>query len=145
MLVLGISPRLPFDSSYETFFQLVAARIAGLLQSEVQRSELVHCEPRYVSEALAAAADPFGMVIGNLNGDLKYVSPALLANLSYSEADVIAGRVRWDHLTPPEFAPADARAVAQLRATGRCEVYEKVYRAKDGAARSHTYWGVYHR
>ncbi len=30
-VVYGISPRLPFDEPYETFFQLVGARVAGLL------------------------------------------------------------------------------------------------------------------
>ncbi len=40
--------------------------------------------------------------------------------------------MRWDDLTPPEFASADARAVEQLRESGRCDVYEKAYIAKDG-------------
>jgi signal transduction histidine kinase len=39
VLILGISPRLPFDKTYETFFQLVAARIAGLLEREFQTQE----------------------------------------------------------------------------------------------------------
>ena len=43
-----------------------------------------------------------------------------------------AGKLRWDVLTPPEYAEADARAVEQLRASGRCDVYEKAYIAKDG-------------
>ena len=34
--------------------------------------------------------------------------------------------------TPPEYAEADARAVEQLRASGRCDVYEKAYIAKNG-------------
>jgi diguanylate cyclase (GGDEF)-like protein/PAS domain S-box-containing protein len=41
VLVLGISPRLPFDDSYRTFFHLVEARIVGLLQSEVLRLERI--------------------------------------------------------------------------------------------------------
>jgi PAS domain S-box-containing protein len=52
--------------------------------------------------------------------------------LGYSEAEVISGRVRWDTLTPPEYANADALAVQQLRSAGRCDVYEKAYLAKDG-------------
>ena len=38
VLVLGISPRLPFDDNYRTFFELVGARIAALLQSEVHQT-----------------------------------------------------------------------------------------------------------
>ena len=40
VLVAGISPRLPFDDNYRTFFELVAARIAALMQSEVHQLEL---------------------------------------------------------------------------------------------------------
>jgi len=72
------------------------------------------------------------MVIGDLNGKLKYVNPAFLRTLGYSEAEVDSGKVRWDNLTPPEYAAADARAVEQLRTSGRCDVYEKAYIAKDG-------------
>lgn len=79
-----------------------------------------------------AQANPFGTVIGDLRGRLKYVNPAFLKALGYSEAEVAAGKVRWDILTPAEYAAADARAVHQLRAQGRCDVYEKVYIAKDG-------------
>jgi PAS domain S-box-containing protein len=72
------------------------------------------------------------MVIGDLRGKLSYVNPAFLDALGYTEAEVAAGEVRWDKLTPPEHAEADARSVAQLRATGRCDVYEKAFIAKDG-------------
>jgi PAS domain S-box-containing protein len=129
VLICGISPRLPFDKSYETFFRLIGSRIAGLLHSEIQRLELVRAAIRF--NALAAA-NPFGMVIGSLDGELRYINPTFLKTLGYTESEVTAGKVRWDKLTPPEYAPADARAVAQLRATGRCDVYEKAYLAKDG-------------
>ena len=129
VLVLGISPRLPFDAAYETFFRLVGTRIAGLLQSEVHQMELAQAAKRFSS---LAAANPFGMVIGGLGGELKYVNPAFLETLQYSDAEVNAGKLRWDRLTPPEYAAADAHAVQQLRASGRCDVYEKAYLAKNG-------------
>jgi len=40
VLVLGISPRLPFDESYRTFLHLVGSRTASLLQNEVHQLEL---------------------------------------------------------------------------------------------------------
>ncbi len=129
VLIFGISPRLPFDKSYETFFQLVGTRIAGLLQAEAQRLELLRASTRFKS---LAEADPFGMVIGDLHGELKYVNPEFLKTLGYSEDEMNSGKIRWDNLTPPEYADADARAVGQLRARGRCDVYEKVFLAKDG-------------
>ena len=129
VFIFGISPRLPFDDRYETFMQLVAARIAGLLHSETQRLDILRAAVRF---RLLTEANPFGMVIGTLHGELNYISPVLLKSLGYSEEDVRMNRVRWDNLTPPEYTASDARAVEQLRNTGQCEVYEKVYRAKDG-------------
>jgi len=129
VLVFGISPRLPFDENYQTFFQLVGSRIAGLLQTEIQQLEIAQAAQRFRS---LAQADPFGMVIGNLTGELTYINPALLKTLGYSENEVNAGKVRWDTLTPPEYAAIDALAVQQLRASGRCDIYEKEYLAKDG-------------
>jgi diguanylate cyclase (GGDEF)-like protein/PAS domain S-box-containing protein len=41
VLVLGVSPRLPFDDSYQTFFELAGSRIASLLQSEVHQLERI--------------------------------------------------------------------------------------------------------
>jgi PAS domain S-box-containing protein len=129
VLVFGISPRLPFDESYRTFFELVGARISALLQSEVHKLELAHAAKRFSS---LVEANPFGMVIGGLDGELRYVNPAFLDTLGYTQADVQAGLLRWDRLTPAEYADADANAVQQLRTSGRCDVYEKGYIARDG-------------
>jgi PAS domain S-box-containing protein len=129
VLLCGISPRLPFDNSYQTFLQLIGTRIGSLLQSEVHQSERMKAAERF---RRLIEANPFGMVIGNLRGDLEYVNPAFLQTLGYCEADVRAGKVRLDTLTPPEYEQEDARAVQQLRDSGRCDVYEKAYTAKDG-------------
>ena len=128
-LIFGISPRLPLDEQYKTFFQLVASRVSSLLQSEVHQEEIARAAERFSS---LVEANPFGMVIGTLGGELRYVNPGFLETLGYSHADVDAGKVRWTELTPPEYAEADAKAVQQLRMFGRCDVYEKAYIAKDG-------------
>jgi PAS domain S-box-containing protein len=129
VLIFGISPRLPFDHNYQTFFELVGTRITELLQSEVHQLELAQAAKRFSS---LVEANPFGMVIGSLDGELRYVNPAFLKTLGYSLEDVNAKRVRWDELTPPEYAGADAHAVGQLRSSGRSDVYEKEFIAKDG-------------
>jgi PAS domain S-box-containing protein len=115
VMVFGVSPRLPFDGNYRTFFQLVGTRIAGLLQSEVHQMELAQAAKRFSS---LVAANPFGLVIGKIGGELDYVNPAFLERLGYSQGELIAGRVRWDRLTPPEFAEADGRALEQICSTG---------------------------
>ena len=128
MLVFGISPLLPFDERYQTFFQVIGARVAGFLQAEVHQMELAEAAKRFSS---LVEANPFGMVIGGLDAELRYVNPAFLKTLGYSEAEVRAGRLRWDELSAPEYAEEDARAAQQLREFGRCDVYEKVFITKD--------------
>jgi PAS domain S-box-containing protein len=129
VLIFGISPRLPFDNSYRTFFELLGNRIASLLQSKGQQLEIAQAAERF---RRLAEANPFGLVIGDLHGQLNYMNPALLHTLGFSEAHVRAGALRWDEITPSEYAFADARAVEQLRSSGRSDVYEKVFVATDG-------------
>ena len=128
VLVFGVSPCLPFDDRYLTFFQLVGARLAALLQGEVHQLEIARAAKRFRS---LAEADPFGMVIGDLSGVLNYVNPAFLKRLGYSEEELKSGKVRWADLTPPEYKDVDGKAVEQLRASGRCDVYEKAYLSKN--------------
>ncbi|MEM1394612.1 MAG: PAS domain-containing protein, partial [Cyanobacteria bacterium P01_H01_bin.150] len=74
----------------------------------------------------------FGVVIGDSFGGLRYANNYLLNIIGYTSAEVESGEVRWDELTPPEFAPLDAKAVEELSTKGVCTPYEKVYRHKDG-------------
>ena len=129
VLLLGISPRLPFDDKYETFFKLVGHRLAELLQSEIHQVELARAAKRFSG---LVEANPFGMMIAGLDGSISFVNPALLETLGYTHAEVAEGKVRWDKLTPPEYAAADARAIEQIRNLGRCEVYEQALIAKNG-------------
>jgi PAS domain S-box-containing protein len=79
-----------------------------------------------------AEISTLGLVIGDLNGGLSYLNPTMRELLGYTEEDVAAGLVRWDLITPPEFACVDAEAVRQLMLTGECAPYEKAYIAKSG-------------
>ena len=129
VLLLGISPRLPFDHRYLTFFELIGNRMAALLQCEVHQLELARAAKRF---SRLAEANPFGMVIGSLGGELDYANPAFLNTFGYFEDDVRSGKISWDALSPTEYAEADAYALQQLRTAGHCNVYEKAYIAKDG-------------
>lgn len=58
---------------------------------------------------------------------------AFLRLVGYGEADLAAGAVDWQAMTPPEWASADQAALAELRATGSCTPYRKEYQRKDGS------------
>jgi PAS domain S-box-containing protein len=73
-----------------------------------------------------------GVVIGDLKGNLSYLNPATLKLLGYTRQEVESGRVRWNELTPPEFADRDRKATEELMKFGKAEPYEKAYISKNG-------------
>ena len=78
-------------------------------------------------------ANIIGVVIADLDGPIIEANDAFLEMLGYSRNDLVAGRLRWTALTPAEWHAATQRAIAQIRATGRCDTYEKEYLRKDGS------------
>ena len=53
--------------------------------------------------------------------------------LRFSREDLISGRVRWTDLTPAEWRDRDERAVAEIKATGAFQPFQKEYFRKDGS------------
>ncbi len=73
-----------------------------------------------------------GVIICDTEGGISYANPFILNLLGYTAEDVGRGLLRWDELTPPEYAEADRKALSQLSATGTATPYEKEYVARDG-------------
>jgi hypothetical protein len=51
----------------------------------------------------------------------------------YDREDLASGRVRGTELTPAEWRDHDERAVADIKATGIFQPFEKEYFRKDGS------------
>jgi PAS domain S-box-containing protein len=77
-------------------------------------------------------SDIIGIAIGDCYGRLDDTNDAFLAMLGYSRAELQAGELRWDTITPPEYRETDERAREQLRSHGVAEVWEKEFVHKDG-------------
>jgi PAS domain S-box-containing protein len=78
-------------------------------------------------------ANVMGIVIANLEGAITEANEAFLRIVQYGREDLVSGRVRWTDLTPPEWRDRSERAVAQLRATGIFQPFEKEYFRKNGS------------
>ena len=78
-------------------------------------------------------ANIVGVLISNLEGPIVEANDAFLQMVQYRREDVTSGRLRWTDLTPPEWHAVTERAVAQLRTTGTCAMYEKEYFRSDGS------------
>ena len=78
-------------------------------------------------------ANVVGIVMWNLEGAITGANDAFLRMVQYDREDLASGRVRWTDLTPAEWRGHDERAVADLKATGIFQPFEKEYFRKDGS------------
>ncbi len=78
-------------------------------------------------------ANIIGIMLADLSGRVLEANDAYLTLTGYSREDLLAGRLRRDKLTPPEFHELDLKAIESLNRTGICPPWEKQYIRKDGS------------
>ncbi len=72
-----------------------------------------------------------GVALGDLDSFTE-VNDAFCRIVGYSREELIAGRVRWQDITPAEHLGNDYSALQQMAETGSCTPFEKEYIRKDG-------------
>ncbi len=66
-------------------------------------------------------------------GSVLEANDAFLRIVGYDREDLVAGRIRWTDLAPPEWRDRDIQAMAELEKTGTVQPFEKEYVRKDGS------------
>ena len=79
------------------------------------------------------ASNITGVIFWTLPGDIVDANDLFLNMVGYTREDLRQGKLSWKNLTPPEYAPVDEKAIAELVATGTCAPFEKEYLRKDGS------------
>jgi two-component system cell cycle sensor histidine kinase/response regulator CckA len=74
-----------------------------------------------------------GVHFWKTDGQVLDANEPFLEMIGYTRDELHAGRVDWIALTPPEFARADEKALAEMASTGSCVPYEKQLIRKDGS------------
>jgi PAS domain S-box-containing protein len=92
-----------------------------------ERANVLECKIRRLVDS-----NIIGIFIWAKDGRIIDANEAYLRIIGYDRGDLIAGRLNWRKLTPPEWHEADDNRVAQLEATGTAQPYEKEYFRKDG-------------
>jgi PAS domain S-box-containing protein len=78
-------------------------------------------------------ANIIGVFIGDLDGRILEANEAFLRIVGYDCEDVIAGRINWKDLTPPDWRDRDAQWIEEHKRTGVRLPIGKEYFRKDGS------------
>jgi PAS domain S-box-containing protein len=122
-------------------FPTVVDGVAEL--DELARTLQQASEARRASEAALRASEQrlrrvvesnvTGVVFSDRHGRIADVNDTFLALTGFAREDVVAGRLTWSAISPPEHAASDARAAEEARTVGWWRPYEKELLRRDGS------------
>ena len=118
-----------------TVVALIIAWLSALQHETTQSLKRTNNElaKREAKTRRLVEANIIGIIIGDIEGRIIEANDALLHMVGYDREDLASGRVNRTDLTPPEWRERDARAVAEVKATGTAQPFEKEYFCKDGS------------
>jgi PAS domain S-box-containing protein len=74
-----------------------------------------------------------GIFIWDFEGRILEANDEFLRMVNYDREDLVAGRIRWADLTPPDWRDRNNARIEQQKSSGRFEPFEKEYTRKDGS------------
>ncbi|MBD1842591.1 response regulator [Cyanobacteria bacterium FACHB-63] len=111
------------------------------LEEEIQQRQQVEAEREQAFRALQRSEARFrrliesniiGVIFSTADGSITDANDAFLQIVGYDRADLKAGRLNWQAMTPPEHIHLHEVAVAELANSGVFSTFEKEYFHKDG-------------
>ena len=126
----NLAPRV-FAPARIAVLKLLASQAAVALENTRLYRDL---EQREAKIRRLVEANVIGIFIFALDGRIIEANDAFLQMVGYDREDLVAGRIRWTDLTPPEWRDRDARPwIAEVKMTGSVQPFEKEYFRKDGS------------
>jgi PAS domain S-box-containing protein len=125
----SIAPRV-FAPARTAVLKLLASQAAISLENSRLYRDLAERESRI---RRLFDANIIGIFVWELEGRILDANDAFLAMVGYGREDLVAGRLRWTDLTPPEWRDRDERLIPELARSGTLQPFEKEYFREDGS------------
>jgi len=124
----------------ETFADQAAIAIENvrLFEAEKQRTLALARANRDLAEREAKIrrlvdSNIIGIFVWDFEGRILEANDEFLRMLNYDREDLVAGRIRWADLTPPDWRDRNNARIERQKSGGRFEPFEKEYTRKDGS------------
>ncbi|MCC5614156.1 PAS domain S-box protein [Nostoc sp. CHAB 5836] len=118
-------------------FTVLIWQSAAVIQRLSQQRDLAQEGLRTYEAKLGGFVDAnvIGILFGNVYGGIQQTNDEFLRMIGYTREDLLAGRLSWRNLTPPEYLHLDERGIAEAQGNTKaaCTPYEKEYIRKDGS------------
>ncbi|EGK83839.1 PAS domain-containing sensor histidine kinase [Microcoleus vaginatus PCC 9802] len=121
-----VIPEFAEDNSVETVLS-IARDITELKQVEFQLRQ-----SEFKFRAIVDS-NMIGLIFWDLNGSITDANAAFLNTVNYTRDELLAGRVNWQEMTPPEYVRLDTEKVAELKARNTVVPFEKEFIRSDGS------------
>ena len=120
-----------FTPARISVLRLVASQAAIALENTRLYRDLAEREAKI---RRLVDANIIGIFIWGSEGQIIEANDAFLRMVGHDREDLVAGRLRWTDLTPPEWRKRHEQFwTPELRTTGSVQPYEKEYFRKDGS------------
>ncbi|MDZ7964373.1 MAG: PAS domain S-box protein [Nostoc sp. DedSLP03] len=80
-------------------------------------------------------ANVIGILFSDVYGGIQQANDEFLRMIGYAREDLLAGKLSWRNLTPPEYLYLDEQGIAEAQGNtnAACTPYEKEFIRKDGS------------
>jgi PAS domain S-box-containing protein len=124
----NLAPRV-FAPRRIAVLKLLASQAAIALENTRLYRELAEREAKI---RRLVDSNIIGIFIWDFDGRILDANDAFLRMVNYDREDLVAGRIRWAELTPPEWRDRNDARIAAHKGSGHFPSYEKEYTRKDG-------------
>src|SRR5262245_42864726 len=126
----NLAPRV-FNDDRVTVLKVLVSQAAISLENTRLYRDLAERESRI---RRLVDANIIGIFFWEFAGRILEANDAFLSMVRYDREDLVAGRLRWTDLTPPEWRDRDERRwIPELKMSGSLQPFEKEYFRKDGS------------